>query len=119
MPINRGDIYWIRPKDIDESELGHYSHPYVIIQDDVINHSRVNTVVVCALTSNLKRANEPGNVLLNTGEANLSKQSVVEVSKVSAVDKAQLGEYIGALSEERVGQILAGMRFLQASYSAR
>jgi mRNA interferase MazF len=119
MPINRGAIYWIRPKDTDESELGHYSHPYVIIQDDVINHSRVSTVVVCALTSNLKRANNPGNVLLDAGEANLSKQSVVEVSKVSTVDKAQLGEYIGSLSDERVGQILAGMRFLQTSYFAR
>jgi hypothetical protein len=41
--INQGDIYWIQLEDTDESELGHYSHPYVIIQDDVINHSRVMT----------------------------------------------------------------------------
>lgn len=49
--------------------------------------------MVCALTSNIKRANTPGNVLLETGEANLPRQSVVEVSKVSTVDKIQLGEY--------------------------
>ncbi|NTV36027.1 MAG: type II toxin-antitoxin system PemK/MazF family toxin, partial [Anaerolineaceae bacterium] len=62
---------------------------------------------------NLKRANSPGNVLLEAGEANLPKQSIVVVSQVSTVDKSQLGEYIGTLSEERVRQILAGMRFLQ------
>lgn len=119
MLVNQGDIYWIQLEDTGESELGYYSHPYVVIQDDVINRSRINTVVVCALTSNIKRANDPGNVLLDVGEANLPKQSVVEVSKVSTVDKTQLGEYIGSLSEERIDQILAGMRFLQSSYFAR
>jgi mRNA interferase MazF len=58
-------------------------------------------------------------VLLNVGEANLPKQSVVEVSKVSTVDKAQLGEYIGSLTDERVNQILAGMRFLQQSFFSK
>jgi mRNA interferase MazF len=71
---------------------------------------------VCALTSNLKQANAPGNVLLDAGEADLPQQSVVVVSKVSTVDKKQLGEYIGTLSERRVKQILAGMRFLQSSF---
>ena len=61
----------------------------------------------------MKRANMPGNVLLEAGEANLPKQSIVAVSQVSTVDKAQLGEYIGSLTKERIDQILAGMRFLQ------
>lgn len=116
MSINQGDVYWIQSADTDESELGRYPHPYVVIQDDVINHSRINTVVVCALTSNLKRANTPGNVFLDVGEANLPRQSVVEVSKVSTINKTQLGAYIGALSAERIKQILAGMRFLHKSY---
>ena len=85
----------------------------MVIQDNVINPSRINTVVVCALTTNLKRANAPGNVLLEAGEANLPKQSIVVVSQVSTVDKAQLGEYIGSLTEQRINQILAGMQFLQ------
>ena len=89
------------------------THPHVVIQDDVINRSRIRTVVVCALTTNMKRANMPGNVLLEAGEANLPKQSIVAVSQVSTVDKAQLGEYIGSLTKERIDQILAGMRFLQ------
>ena len=93
-------------------------HPYVVIQDNLFNHSRINTVVICALTSNIRRvSNTPGNVLLDVGEADLPKQSVVEVSKISSVEKAQLGEYIGSLNEGRVAQILAGMRFLQGYLS--
>jgi mRNA interferase MazF len=119
MKINQGDIYWIQSKDSAQSELGYYAHPYVIVQENLFNHSRIHTVIVCALTSNIKRANAPGNVLLEDGEANLSKQSVVEVSKVSSVEKAQLGEFIGQLSDLRIEQILAGMRFLQASSFTR
>jgi mRNA interferase MazF len=90
-----------------------------VVQDDVFNHSRITTVVVCALTSNLNRANEPGNVLLEVGEGNLPEQSVVVVSQVSSIDKASLGERIGSLSDTRVEQILAGLRFQQVSFFGR
>jgi mRNA interferase MazF len=116
--INQGDIYWLRVEDLNGSEPG-IRHPHVVIQDNVLNHSRINTVVACALTSNIKRANIPGNVLLEVSEANLPRQSVVEVSKVATVDKTQLGEYVGTLTEQRINQILAGMRFLQSSFFAR
>lgn len=115
MKINQGDIYWLQPNEQTGSESD-YAHPYVIIQDDVINHSRVDIVVACALTSNRKRATEPGNVLLEAGEANLPRQSVVVVSQVEAVRKTELGEYIGSLDERRIKQILAGMRFQQVSF---
>jgi mRNA interferase MazF len=114
MFINQGDVYWL--ENADEPGI---PHPHVVVQDDLFNHSRIHTVVVCALTSNLKRAALPGNVLLEAGEANLPRPSVVEVSKVSSVDKVHLGEYIGSLGEQRVNQILAGMRFLQASFFNR
>ena len=113
--IHQGGLYWVQLSDASGTEPG-VRHPQVVIQDDVFNHSRIETVVVCALTSNLKRAKAPGNVLLETGEGSLLKPSVVEVSKVSAIAKAQLGEYIGSLSARRVEQILAGMRFLQRSF---
>jgi mRNA interferase MazF len=113
--INRGDVFWIEPDD-SRGPAPTYSHPHVVVQDDVFNHSRVTTVVVCALTSNLHRASEPGNVLLDRGEGNLAKQSVVVVSQVSSVDKARLGERIGSLSAARVTQILDGLRFQQASF---
>jgi mRNA interferase MazF len=116
--INRGDVFWIGPDDSREPVAG-YSHPHVVVQDDVFNHSRITTVVVCALTSNLHRANEPGNVLLDEGEGNLPKRSVVVVSQISSVEKARLGERIGSLSNARVEQILAGLRFQQVSFFER
>jgi mRNA interferase MazF len=90
-----------------------------VVQDDVFNHSRISTVVVCALTSNLQRANEPGNVLLDVGEGNLPEQSVVVVSRIFSVEKVRLGERIGSLSDERVEQIVAALRFQQASFFRR
>ena len=116
--IHRGDLFWIGPDDARGSIPGH-PHPHVVVQEDVFNHSRITTVVVCALTSNLHRANEPGNVLLDVDEGNLPKRSVVVVSQVSSVEKVRLGERIGALSDARVEQILAGLRFQQASFFVR
>lgn len=107
MNLAPGDLYWISPNET--SRIGSdYTHPHVVTQCDTSNR-----VTVCALTSNLKRAKEPGNVLLNEGEANLSRQSVVVVSRVFTVEKTHLGEYIGMLAEQRIDQVLAGMRFLQ------
>ncbi|HRQ37327.1 MAG TPA: type II toxin-antitoxin system PemK/MazF family toxin [Chloroflexota bacterium] len=117
--INQGDIYWIQPDYIPEAEPGDYAHPYVVIQDDLFNHSRIHTVIVCALTTNMKQAHMPGNVLLEAGEANLPRPSAIVVSKISTVQKSQLGDYIGALNEQRIHQILAGIRFLQSSFSPR
>ena len=111
--IHQGDIYWVQLDNPSELEP-RIPHPYVVIQDNVLNHGR--TVTACALTSNIKRVSLPGNVLLDAGEANLPRQSVVEVAKVSTVDKAQLGDYIGTLSARRIDQILAGIWFIQTSF---
>ena len=117
--INRGDIFWVKLETPGEAEAA-IPHPYVIVQENLLNHSRIHTVVACVLTSSIKRGGTtPGNVLLEAGEANLPKPSVVEVSKVTTLDKAQLGEYIGTLSEARTNEILAGMRFLQRSFFDR
>ncbi len=118
MVVNQGDIYWVSSQDASGAKQG-YSHPHVVIQENVIDHSQSETVVLCALTTNRKRANWPGNVLLEAGEANLSRQSVVVVSQVSTVEKAQLGEYIGSLTQARIDQILAGRQFLQRLTEAR
>jgi mRNA interferase MazF len=112
--IDRGDLFWIEPSAADDVVT--QPHPHVVVQDDVFNHSRISTVVVCALTTNLQRATEPGNVLLDLGEGNLPRQSVVVVSQISSVERARLGPRIGSLSPSRVEQILAGLRFQQASF---
>jgi mRNA interferase MazF len=115
MVIRRGDVFWIAP-DPAADAADNYAHPHVVVQDDVFNQSRIETIVVCALTSNLHRATEPGNVLLDVGEGNLPKQSVVVVSQIASVQKARLGERIGALSQARVEQVLAGLRFQQSFF---
>jgi mRNA interferase MazF len=115
MSILRGEIYWVRVEE-GGGDGAAYAHPCVIIQEDALNQSRIRTVVVCALTSNLGHAKGPGNVRLEAGEGNLAKPSVAEVSKISTVEKDHLGERIGMLSQERVEQILAGMIFLQRSF---
>jgi mRNA interferase MazF len=109
--INQGDVFWIDLGDPVGSAPG-YRRPHVVIQNNVFNHGRINTVVVCGLTTNLRRAKAPGNVLLEAGEADLSEQSVVVISQIITVDKSQLDEYIGALSPKRIRQILDGVRLI-------
>lgn len=111
MVIEQGEIYWVDLGQPTGSEPG-YHHPHVVIQNNLFNASRINTVVVCALTSNIKRSQAPGNILLNKGEANLPKQSVVNISQIYTVNKADLVEKIGKVSERRFGEILYGIRLL-------
>lgn len=116
--INRGDIFWLAPDD-SRGPAPSYSHPHVVLQEDVFNHSRISTVVVCALTTNLTKAAEPGNIMLDVGEGSLPKQSVVVVSQIASVEKTRLGERVGALSDVRIEQILDGLRFIQRSFFSR
>lgn len=109
--IRQGDVYWVELDEPVGSGPG-YRHPHVVIQNDVFNASRMGTTIVCALTSNLKRAQAPGNVLLAEGEGNLPKQSVVVLSQLLTVDKAQLVEYIGAVPGRRIQEIVDGLRLL-------
>ncbi|MGH2459275.1 MAG: type II toxin-antitoxin system PemK/MazF family toxin [Chloroflexota bacterium] len=108
VPIRQGDVYWIDVGDPTGSEPA-YRRPYVVIQNDVLNQSRLRTVVVCAVTSNLRRAAIPGNVSLEPGEGGLPRPSVVNVTQIYTVDKSNLEEPVGALSPRRLRQILDGI----------
>ena len=111
MVINQGDIFWIdfgTPKGRTLS----YRHPYVVVQGNPYNHSKMGTTVVCGVTSNLKRAHYPGNVLLEKGEGNLPKESVVNISQLYTVDKQLLRERIGTLVQSRINEINQGIRLL-------
>ncbi len=111
MEIRQGDIFWIEQDEPKGSEPG-YRRPFVVIQNNLFNQSRINTVVVCALTTNLQRAKAPGNVLLDPGEGGLSKASVVNVSQITTVDKLSLEEFSGSLTSQKVEQILDGINLL-------
>ncbi len=112
--IRRGEVYWIEPDPADD--VARLRHPHVVVQDDVLNASRIATVVVCAQTTNLRRASEPGNVRLEPGEGGLPRPSVVVVSQIASVPKTRLGARIGALDAARVEQILDGLGLQQRSF---
>lgn len=111
--IHQGDVFWL--------DLGRaagsgpaYRHPVAVVQTNAFNDSRINTVIVCAITSNLRRAQSPGNVALRQGEAQLPKRSVVNVTQLVTVDKAALVERIGALSKGRMREVLDGIALVLA-----
>ena len=111
MVVEQGEIYWVNLGEPGGSEPG-YRHPHIVIQNNLFNASRINTVVVCSLTSNVKRASSPGNVILKKGEANLPKRSVVNITQVYTVNKSDLTEKIGKLSKARIKEILSGIQLL-------
>ncbi len=111
MVVRQGEIFWVDLGDPGGSEPG-YRHPYIVIQNNLFNASKINTVVVCTLTSNLKRAKAPGNVLLDKGEANLPKKSVVNISQIYTVNKSDLVERIGTVSGKRFKEVFDGLKLL-------
>jgi mRNA interferase MazF len=111
MEIRQGDIFWIEQDEPAGSEPG-YRRPFLVIQNNLFNQSRINTVVVCALTTNLQRAKSPGNVLLDPGEGGLPKASVVNVTQLVTVDRQSLAEYCGSVSIRRIEQIITGINLV-------
>ena len=86
-----------------------YRRPVVVVQGDALNQSRIGTVVCVPLTSNLKWAQAPGNVLLSKQATGLEKDSVANVSQVVALDKQQLGERVGKISRRQLERVLTGI----------
>ena len=84
----------------------------MVIQNNIFNRSKINTVVLCALTSNLKRAQAPGNVLLKKGEGNLKKDCVINITQMVTINKSDLVDKIGTLSPARIRQISDGVKIL-------
>jgi len=111
MVIAQGDVFWLDTGAPRGSGPG-FRRPHVVVQNDVFNASRIQTAVLCAVTSNLTRAKAPGNLLLRKGEANLPRPSVVNVSQVVTVDKSVLKEKIGTLPRQRISEIVAGLRLV-------
>jgi mRNA interferase MazF len=109
--IRQGQVYWLDFGTAAGSAPAD-RHPCVVVQNDVFNRSAIRTSVVCLITSNLSRANAPGNVLLKMGEANLPKASVVNVSQILTVDKAELAECIGKLSAATAEAVRDGLHLL-------
>jgi mRNA interferase MazF len=106
--ISQGEIWWADLLDPTDSGPG-FRRPVVVVQGDSFNRSRIATVLCVPLTSNLKWASAPGNVLLETRLTGLPKDSVANVSQVVALDKSLLTERAGKLSRAKTDLVLAGI----------
>jgi len=111
--VIRGEVWWASLKPPRGSEPG-YRRPVLVVQSDPFNRSKLGTVMVAAITSNMARAEAPGNVRLPKGAAGLPKPSVVNVAQVLTLDRDDLGERIGHLSPERMREVDNGLRLALA-----
>ena len=106
--IARGEVWWADLGEPLGSEPG-FRRPVLVVQGDAFNRSRIATVVCVALTSNLRWAEAPGNVLLSARATGLPKDSVANVSRLVTLDKAALPERVGALPTKKLELVLVGI----------
>lgn len=106
--IAQGEIRWA---DLAEpiASSAVYRRPVLVVQGDALNASRIATVLCVPLTSNLKWADAPGNVMLRTGETGLDRDSVANVSLLVALDKSQLDERAGQIGRPTLDRVFAGI----------
>ena len=109
--MRRGEIWWASLPAPRGSEPG-YRRPIVIVQSDEFNESRISTVIVAILTSNLRLAAAPGNFRLDRRETGLSRDSVLNLSQVLTVDKSFLTERVGILSVRNLAAMDAGLKLV-------
>ena len=111
--MKRGEIWWASPSIPEGSEPG-CRRPVVIVQADSFNRSRIQTVVVAAITSSIRLADAPGNVLLARREGHLSRESVVNVSQLLTLDRSFLTGRAGRLSAASMGAVDEGLHLVLA-----
>jgi mRNA interferase MazF len=111
MVINRGEIWWAALPEPSGSGPGH-KRPVLIIQSDEFNKSKINTIIAAVITSNIRLAAAPGNVLLTPQKSKLPKKSVVNVSQIITIDKSFLSEKVYTLSNEIIAQVDEGLKIV-------
>ena len=111
LPIKRGDIWWADFGEPTGSRPG-YTRPVIVLQNDNINASRLNTVIVVTLTRNLKFESAPGNVVLEPHQTGLNQTSMVSMTQLQAINKSELLEYVGSLSLMEVREVEAGLKLV-------
>lgn len=109
--VRRGEIWWASLPAPQGSGPG-YRRPVVVVQSDQFNESRISTVVIAIITSNLRLAAAPGNMLLDSYESGLPRDSVLNLSQVLSVDKSFLTERVGALSARNIAVMDAGLKLV-------
>ena len=108
MVIAQGDVWWTELAEPCGSEPG-FRRPVVVVQGEPLNRSRIATVVCVAVTSNLKWAIAPGNVLLPAGESGLPKDSVANVSQIVTLNRSAFSDHVARLPETLMQLVLGGI----------
>ena len=109
--MQRGDIWWASLPEPEGSAPG-YRRPVVVVQADDFNRSRISTVIVAVLTSNVALALAPGNVLLKARRTGLPKDSVVNVSQLITLDRQSLTEKVKTLDSSIMMEVGKGLRLV-------
>ncbi len=113
MVIRKGSIYWVDFSPGKGSEpVGR--RPGLVIQNDILNDSNLNTVIMLAITSTMKFGELPGNVVLRKGEANILKKCVINVTQIKSVDKKSIKEKNGTLSKKRMDEVHDGLKLIMS-----
>jgi mRNA interferase MazF len=109
--IRRGEIWWAELQEPAGAGPG-YKRPLVVIQSNDFNKSRINTIIAVVLTTNMKLADSPGNVMLPKKMTGLPKDSVTNVSQIITIDRYYLSERIGILPPSTMRRIDDGLRLV-------
>jgi mRNA interferase MazF len=106
--VSQGEVWWA---DLGEprGSKPRFRRPVVVIQGDALNRSRISTVVCVSLTSNLKWAAAPGNVLLSEDATGLPQESVANASQIVTLDRSELTERTGKLPRAKLERVLSGV----------
>ena len=111
MVIRKGSIYWVDFSPGKGSEPAG-RRPGLVLQSDVLNDSKISTVIMLSITSTMKFGELPGNVILRKGEANLPKKYVINVTQIKSVDKSSIKEKIGTLSNNKMDEVHEGLKLV-------
>jgi mRNA interferase MazF len=109
--IRRGEIWWASLPEPAGSEPG-YRRPVLVVQTNEFNESGLRTVIVLTITSNLRLAGAPGNVLCRSRDTGLTKESLINVSQAATVNKNRLTQRIGILPTTLMQEVEAGLRLV-------
>lgn len=109
--MQRGEVWWANLPEATASGPA-FRRPVLLVQADSFTRSRIATVIVAVITSNLRLAAAPGNVLLRARESGLPKDSVINVSQIITLDKTDLDEQVGQLSPTTLADVDQGLRLV-------
>jgi mRNA interferase MazF len=108
MVVSQGEIWWADLAAPTGSGPG-FRRPVVVVQGEALNFSRIATVICVLITSNLRWADAPGNVILEARFTGLPQDSVANVSQIMTLERDQLTECAGKVSRAKLRLILAGI----------